>query len=86
MKKELRERTWHVYKINCDCASYTTTRRRMASSGQLIRCDYCHKQLGDMEVNFWGTYKVKTPSEAIELGHQESMKRAKAMEEARKRS
>jgi hypothetical protein len=66
MKKDGDLRKWHVFFINCDCASYHDVRKKMPSLNQYMRCKYCKKQLGDMQVYFKATIEAISDTEAIE--------------------
>jgi hypothetical protein len=58
---------WHVFYINCDCASFYDARSRMPASNRYMRCLLCKKQLGDMEVQFKGTFEAESDREAIRI-------------------
>ncbi len=52
--------TLHRFKVNCDCASYTWTRRPPKKGVHFMRCRACGKRLGDMQVTDLGA--VPTPT------------------------
>jgi hypothetical protein len=58
---------FHVFFINCDCASFYDARTRMPNSTQYMRCLFCKKQLGDMQTQFKGTVYAESDCEAIKL-------------------
>ena len=62
---------WHVFFINCDCASGYHARRRKATvtnNGSIImNCPWCKTPLGYMQFNYVGTFKAKYPEEAIRI-------------------
>lgn len=62
-----RLRKFHIFHINCDCASYYDARQRMPNSMRFMRCIYCKKQLGDMQIMFKGTVHAESDREAITL-------------------
>lgn len=64
-RKPLNPRWWHVYHVNCDCCSYDMARMRHNNPGTWMRCDYCKKQLGDMETFYRGRFHARTESGAI---------------------
>lgn len=63
---KFRKKRWYVYHVNCDCASYYTTRSKHPSD-HFPRCDYCRRQLS-LDFRFLASVSATTQSEAIKLG------------------
>ena len=61
---------WHVFFINCDCASFYDARRRMPDPYKHMRCLFCKKQLGGMQVQFKGTFEAESDREAIRMARE----------------
>jgi hypothetical protein len=61
---------WHIYHINCDCASFRDARRRLPDPFKFMRCRFCGKQLGDMQVQYIGTFEAASDGEAIKMSRQ----------------
>jgi len=59
-------KTFHLFSINCSCASYKTVRNRRLHSGKFMRCDLCNKQLGDFDILYLGFTTAKMEHEAWE--------------------
>ncbi len=56
---------WHVFHVNCDCASYDHARQRLTRSGTFMRCYHCGKKLGDFDTTYYGPVVAATPGDAI---------------------
>lgn len=61
---KLKPRKWHIFKVNCDCASYTWMRQRLPAYNRFMRCRLCNKQIGDMEYRYVGKVVAETESQA----------------------
>lgn len=66
-KRKAKLRTWHVYHVNCDCASYEHAWQREPGSFRFHRCIFCHHQLGDMQLVYRGTCKALSCALACEV-------------------
>ena len=67
MKIEPKLKSFWPIHVNCDCASYDWARRRAPRNGEWIRCMYCHRQLGDMEIIYYPKVRAYTVGEAWEM-------------------
>ena len=75
MKPAAQRSFWPVH-INCDCASYDWARRRPLRSGEWMRCLYCHRRLGDMEITHYPKVRARTTGEAWAIA-KDSLKKHK---------
>lgn len=67
-------RTYYVWAVNCDCASYTHAWLRPVQPGKFRRCIYCGRQLGDMQLNRYQEIQAGSYDEAIKVYNATSTK------------
>jgi hypothetical protein len=60
-----KERTWHVYFINCDCGGHFEARLRVVAETKFMRCQLCKKQIGPLQEREYGSVRALSESEAI---------------------
>lgn len=56
-------RTYYIYHVNCDCASYQWARSSHPNYG-IMRCRMCRRRLGFMSFRFEGTVRARGEYEA----------------------
>lgn len=65
VQREVKMRLWHVYHVNCDCASYNHAWQREVSGFRCHRCIFCNRRLGLMELHFYASVRAISEYQAI---------------------